>query len=705
MAPSHSQDTRRSPLGRAAEFVLPLAIVGCIMVLLCPMPAAMLDILLAANITLAVVILLTGLQVRSPLEFSSFPTLLLVTTLARLVLNVASTRLILSGADVAGLEAAGGVIRSFSEFVAGDRLLVGAIIFGILVLVQFVVITKGAGRIGEVAARFALDGLPGRQMAIDADLTAGSIDQTEAHRRREELTRQADFYASMDGASKFVRGDAIAGLVITAINILGGLAIGVLQSGMNITEAAELFTRLTIGDGLVSQVPALLISLAAGVLVTRTSAPTNLSGDVVRQTLTSPQTLVLTAGFLVLLVGTNLPKVPLLVLAAGCGVLWMVASARVRRREEQSRKTTPTKTRTKPQETSPVEDLLRVDPLEVELGVGLIRLAERGRGGDLIGRISEVRHSVAAELGIVLPKVRVHDNIRLERNQYRIKLSGLPIASGEVHPSRLVALDWGTAHGHLDGLAMTDPAFGLPGVWIDPQRREAAEASGYQVTDSAGIIATHLTEIIRRHASELLTREATAELIEGLRRRSPTLVSEVVPKLVSVGQVQCVLQLLLEEGVPVRNLSLVVEALGDATAKDETVAHDTEYLAEAARKRLARALCHRYRDEEGRLWVVSLDSEWERLLTDSLANSELGEPGQVSENIEEVCRQIDRECERLTAAGHPKVVLVSSRLRRALRQQTASRLPDVVLLGRREVTSDTRVEVVARVGLRRPAAA
>ncbi len=508
----------------------------------------------------------------------------------------------------------------------------------------------------------------------------------------------------MDGASKFVRGDAIAGLLLTAINIVGGLAIGIFQAGMPLTQAADVFTRLTIGDGLVTQVPALLISLAAGVLVTRSSAPTNVSGDMVRQTLAQPRTLLLTAGFLGLMVFTSLPAVPLLLLAAASVALAVF----VQRSPEAT--SAPTGKRPQPTPCAPpanesgaLDDLLRVDPLVLELGLGLIRLADRKRGGDIMTRISEVRRGVAAELGIVLPKLRMHDNMRLGRNEYRVKLNGLVIASGEVEPSRLLALDWGTAHESLEGIAVNDPAFGLSGVWIDPKIHDRAEQAGYQVIDSAGVIATHLTELIRRHAGELLTREATATLIESLRGCAPTLVAELVPTVVSIGQIQRVLQLLLDEGVPVRHLVPILEAIGDAATSGERLT--PEHLAEAARRRMARTLCHRYRDEEHRLWVVALEGDNESQLSAFLSGQPTGETASLPEALEFLLRRIDHETERLAAGGHPRVVLVAASARRGLRQLLQRRCSDVVVLSPAEVTSDTRIEIVARIGQRQGAAA
>jgi len=496
------------------ELILPVGIITSVLVILVPLPSFLMDILLSANITIAVIVLLTTIYVSQPLEFSIFPSLLLATTLGRLVLNVASTRLILTRADTEHLAAAGQVIRSFGEFVAGDKIIVGLIIFIIIIVIQFVVITKGATRISEVAARFALDGMPGRQMAIDADLNAGVIDEKEAQRRRLEITQQADFFGSMDGASKFVRGDAIAGIIITLINIVGGLVIGVLEAHMSLTEAASLFTKLTIGDGLVSQIPAFLISLAAALLVTRSSQDSNLPKDFLRQLFSRPQALAVAGGFLGILVFTSLPRIPLLTIGTGCGVLAMMLTRQQQKQSEVANAREQAEAEKAKQAPDRIEDFLVVDPMEVEIGVGLIRLADPRRGGDLLPRVTGVRQTVASDIGIVLPKVRIRDNMRLGENQYRIKIIGNPIADGEVQPDRLLAMDSGMTKGPIPGEETRDPAFDQRAIWIDQGLRDRAEMLGYTPVEPAAVLATHLQEVVRRHADELLTRDATKHLLD-----------------------------------------------------------------------------------------------------------------------------------------------------------------------------------------------
>jgi len=681
-------------IARWRDLILPAGIISSILVILVPLPPMLLDILLAGNITAAVIVLLTTIYVKSPLEFSVFPSLLLATTLGRLVLNVASTRLILTRAGTDGMFAAGGVIKGFGEFVAGDRIVVGLILFIIIVVIQFVVITKGATRISEVAARFALDGMPGRQMAIDADLNAGAIDEKEAQRRREEITRQADFYGAMDGASKFVRGDAIAGIVITLINIVGGLFIGVIESGMSVTDAAALFTKLTIGDGLVSQVPAFLISLAAGLLVTRSTQPSNLPMDFVQQLFSRPKALVVTGAFLAVLVFTQLPALPLLTIGAGCVALAMFLTKQNRNKLATAAAEERATAEKQAKSDERIEDFLAVDPMEIELGVGLIRLADPARGGDLLPRIAGVRQVVASDIGIILPKVRIRDNLRLEEHRYRIKIANNPVAEGTIHPDRLLAMNSGTATGSLPGVETQDPAFGQPAVWIDTGMRDRAEMLGYTPVDPAAVLATHLQEIVRRHADDLLTRDAVKHLVDEVKKTSPAVVDELIPGMMKLGEVQQVLQLMLREEVPIRPLALILETLGDYASRTK----DAVWLAEYARHRMARFLCTRYRDAEDRLHVVTLDPAVEDRIAAGIEHSERGLFIRMSPPaVDKTCSRIAEQVERLTRAGHPPVVLVSPQIRAGLRQITASSLPKLVVLSYNEITRDTKIESVGIV--------
>jgi flagellar biosynthesis protein FlhA len=633
------------------DLILPVGLIACVLVILTPVPAGLMDLLLAANITIAVTMLLTTLYVRTPLEFNIFPSLLLVTTLFRLVLNVAATRLILSHAITDKELAAGQVIYAFGNFVTGgdspgDSVVVGLVIFSIIVLIQFVVITKGATRISEVAARFTLDGMPGKQMAIDADLNAGVIDQQEAQRRRREITQQADFFGAMDGASKFVRGDAVAGIAIILINIIGGLFIGIVKNGMSPGEAASLFTTLTIGDGLVTQVPALLISLAAGMLVTRSSQASHLPSEFLRQLFMRPQALAIAGGFLGVLIFTHLPTVPLLVVGGACTGLAMMLSRRETRVHAAEEKRQTEAARRSQQR---VEDYLAVDPMELELGVGLIRLADPKRGGDLLERIRRVRQDVAAEMGFILPKVRVRDNMRLDQTQYRIKIADTVVAQGSLDAN---------------------------------------------VLDPGNTLATHLSETTRWHADELLTRDAVKHLLDELRRASPAVIDEVIPDVLKLGEVQRVLQILLREQVPIRQLEAILETLGDYALQTKNPIE----LAEHARQRLARTICVRYRDQAGRLSVATLDPALEEQIR---ANTDLSDAGLhvglSPREVDDVCAAVKTEVARLTAAGRLPIMLVSPSVRPAVKQITASQLPQLIVLSFSEITRDTRVESVGTV--------
>lgn len=683
-----------SRIAQWRDLIFPVGIITSLLVILIPLPPALMDLLLAGNITIAVIVLLTTIFVKAPLEFSIFPSLLLATTLGRLVLNVASTRLILTRAPTEQLSAAGEVIRNFGEFVAGDKIVVGLIIFIIIVVIQFVVITKGATRISEVAARFALDGMPGRQMAIDADLNAGIIDEKEAQRRRAEITQQADFYGAMDGASKFVRGDAIAGILITLINIVGGFIVGVWESEMTFAEAAAVFTKLTIGDGLASQVPAFLISLAAGLLVTRSTQRSNLPRDFMEQMFSRPPALAVAGGFLAVLVFTNLPSLPLLTLGSGCCALAVMIS-RQKQREATSAaaaaRAEADKVR-RPEER--IEDYLTVDPMEIEIGVGLIRLADPSRGGDLLPRITGVRQSVAADIGIVLPKVRIRDNMRLDEHQYRIKIANNPVADGRLYPDRLLAMDAGLSTGTVPGEATRDPAFQQPAVWIDQGWRERAELLGYTPVDPAAVLATHLQETVRRHADELLTRDATKHLVDQLKQSTPAVVDELSPGVMKLGEVQQVLQLLLREQVPIRQLGVILETLGDYATRTK----DPIWLTEYVRHRLSRTLCTRYRDQDNQLFVVTLDPALEDRIAAGIEHNERGLFIRMSPPaVETTCGLIAAAVRQLVQDHHPPVVLVSPQIRPGLKQLTMANLPHLHVLSYNEMTRDTRIESVALV--------
>ncbi len=689
---SAPQATSLGSMARLRDLILPVGIIASVLVIMIPLPAELMDVLLSGNITIAVLVLLTTVFVRTPLEFNIFPSLLLATTLFRLVLNVATTRLILTHAGAEGLWAAGGVVKAFGEFVAQDRIVVGLIIFAIIVVIQFVVITKGATRVSEVAARFALDGMPGRQMAIDADLNAGTIDEREAQRRRLEITRQADFFGAMDGASKFVRGDAIAGIVITLINIVGGLFIGMIQSGMSFTQAADIFTKLTIGDGLVTQVPAFLISLAAGLLVTRSSQESDLPAEFIKQLFSRPQALAVAGGFLGVLIFTNLPRLPLMALGGACVGLALTINRRETRAAAAIKAKKQADAAKNPEER--VEDFLSVDPMEIEIGVGLIRLADPKRGGDLLERVQRVRQNVAADIGIILPKVRIRDNMRLEQNQYRIKIADMVVAEGTIYSGMYLAIDSRMTTGKIHGIATKDPAFGTPAVWIEAGSREQAEMYGYTVVEPGSVIATHLTETVRKNADEILTRDAAKHLLDELKRASPAVVEELIPAAMKLAEVQQILQMLLREAVPIRQLGPILEVLGDYAPRTK----DPILLTEYVRHRLARTICTRYRDKEHRLYVVTLDPALEDKIRSGFDHNEHGMFIRMSpQAVESICRMMSAEMEKLITAGHPPIVLVSPQIRAALKQMTAPHIPQLVVLSYNEITRDTKIDSLAMV--------
>jgi flagellar biosynthesis protein FlhA len=680
---------------RHRELILPVSIIACVGVILVPLPTMVMDVLLAANITISVIVLLTTIYIRTPLEFNIFPTLLVATTLGRLVLNVATTRLILTRADTDLEGAAGSVIQAFGEFVAGDRLEVGIVIFVIIVLIQFLVITKGATRVSEVAARFALDGMPGRQMAIDADLNSGIIDEFEAQKRRQAITSQADFYGAMDGAGKFVRGDAIAGILITLINIAGGLYIGMWYADLSLAQSLALFTKLTIGDGLVSQVPAFLISLAAALLVTRSTQKVNLPTEFLSQLFSHPQALAVAGVFVTLLIFTQLPTVPLLVLGGGCmGLAYFVNKNQVNEVAMDAKvKADAEVEKNKPAEKR-AEDFLEIDPMRIEIGAGLLALADPRRGGDLMDKITGVRSILASEMGILLPKVRLKDKLSLPETVYEIQISGNLVTKGEVYPDRLLAIDVGNCTGVVNGFETREPAAGRPAVWITPDQKIHAEMYGYQTASPSMVVATHLQEIARKHADELLTRESTKQLVDQLKSQSPTVVEELLPNVMRLAEVQTVLQMLLREDIPIRQLGAIFETLGDYATRVK----DPTFLCEYVRNRLSRTICHRFADASGQLHVITMDPAMEDRIAAGFEVTDRGILIRMSPKaIEITCQQIAAQLQKLKLAGHRPVLLVSPRIRPALRQITQTYLPDLRILSHSEITLQTNTVSVGLV--------
>lgn len=673
--------------------MFPLMITASVLVIVAPLPPALLDLLLSANITLSVLILLTTIYIRKPLEFNVFPSVLLGTTLLRLVLNVATTRLILTRGAV-GTGAAGGVIQAFGEFVAGGQIAVGLIIFVILVVIQFLVITKGATRISEVAARFALDAMPGKQMAIDSELATQAITREEAKRRREEVAQQADFYGAMDGASKFVRGDAIAGIVITIINIAGGMYVGMIDHGMTAADAAMVFTKLTIGDGLVTQIPAFLLAMAAGLLVTRSSADSDLPRDMLGQIFVHPEAMGVSSAFVFFLSFTGLPRWPLLMISSALAMMAVtlkrskaaevIASAKAQQEEA-----------VKPAEVKP-EDRLTVDPMALDLGWGLLKLGDAEQGGDLQDRIPKLREVLAEELGIIMPRVRLRDNIKLPEQTYEICIRDIPVARGEIYVDGLLAIDTGAVQRPMAGIEAKDPSFGLPAVWIEPGERDRAVMFGYHVVDPATVMVTHLTEVVRRYSSELLSREAVHKLLDTLKNSAPKLVEELVPEVLKVTQIHQVLSNLLSERVPIRNLERILEALGDCAERSKDLGILTEY----ARHALSRTICQQYRDSDRVLQVATLDPALEDVINAGVHHGERGMEIKLSPQVmEAVTRGVaDVLKESLPPGRHP-VLLVSPQIRSAMKKMTSVSIPDLVVLSLNETTRDTQVESVGQVSI------
>jgi flagellar biosynthesis protein FlhA len=687
---------------RVKGAAFPAALVGLLFVFLVPLPTAILDLLLVINLTLSVILLVSVVYVKSPLELASFPSVLLAVTLFRLVLNVATTRLILTAGDGVSnpdeaLHSAGDVIQTFSSFVTGDKIVVGLIIFVIIFVIQFVVITKGSTRISEVAARFTLDAMPGKQMAIDADLNAGAIDETEARKRRENIGQEADFYASMDGASKFVRGDAIAGIVITLVNIVGGIFVGMTETDWAIGDIAGLFTRLTIGDGLVSQVPAFVVSLAAGLLVTRSSSREELGNEIITQVFDRPKALVVAAGFLVVMSVTGLPAVPMLVLGAGCGGVAYLLTRRDNKKAEAATRQESAQAAAAV-EPPAIEDQLSLDALELEVGGGLIAMCDPKRQGELLPRITSVRQQLAIELGIVVPSVRIRDNVQLEPTEYVVKLRGATIARGETFPEQYMAMDSGTAAGPITAAEpTTEPAFGLPAYWITEPQREEAEVLNYTVVDAVDVLSTHLAEVLKRFSHELLTRQNVRDLLDKLKETSPALVEEVVPELAKPGDIQKVMQNLLRERVPVRDLETIVETIGDYAGRTT----DASLLTEVCRHALARTICKQYVDEQDKLWCVTLDPAVEQLIRGHTEEVEqqaprLTMPAQTQQTL---VTRIAEKVEELAASGRPGVLLVDPAVRQAVREVVAHALPHVAVLGYGEVVQDVDVEAVGLVSM------
>lgn len=676
---------------KLTDILVPVLIIGIVLLMIIPMPPLAMDFLLSLNISISLMILLISMFNQEPLQFSIFPSMLLVTTVFRLGLNVSTTRLILTRGN------AGEVVRAFGEFVIQGDPIVGFIIFAIIVIVQFLVITKGSERVSEVAARFTLDAMPGKQMAIDADLNSGIITETEARARRLKVQRESDFYGAMDGASKFVKGDAIAGIIITVINIIAGFVIGATRLDLSLADSLQRFTLLTVGDGLVSQIPALMISVGTGIVVTRAASDSSLASDMLQQLFNTPVIMYVVAGVLSALALTPLPKLPLLSLALFFVYLAQTISQRDRKASaqpegEETTAASETEDIRRPENIIP---LLQVDPIELEFGYGIIPLADPNQGGDLFDRLVMIRRQIALEFGIIVPMIRLRDNIQLEPNQYNVKIKGASVASGTIVFDHFLAMSPGHVEGDIEGIETVEPAFGLPAKWIRSEERERAEILGYTVVDPSSIISTHLTEIIKRHAHELVTRQDVKQLIDNVRENHETLVQELIPSQMSIGDVQKVLANLLREFISIRDLVSILETLADYAG----VTRDTNVLTEYVRQNLKRQIGATYMPTK-QAKVITLDQHLEELLMTSIKHGENGtylslDPRTSSGIINSLAVQL----QNLLAMGEQPVVVTAPIVRFYFKQMTESTIPDLIVLSYNEIEGDIDLQSVGTVSI------
>mgnify|MGYP000944409234 CR=1 FL=1 len=663
-------------------------IILIVLIIIIPVPPFLLDILLAINISLSVVILLNTIYAKDALQFSIFPSLLLITTLFRLSLNISSTKLILAKGDP------GEVVKAFGTFVIQGNVVVGFIVFIIITIVQFLVITKGSERVSEVAARFTLDAMPGKQMAIDADLNTGLITEQEAKERRKNVQREADFYGAMDGASKFVKGDAIAGIIITVINIIGGFVLGMIRQEGELLEIMNKYTNLTVGDGLVSQIPSLLISTATGIIVTRAASDSNLSTDLLKQIFQNPLVMFLgsaVAGFMAIIPG--LPTLPFAVLCAVLAIAGYNMKNAIKKstvKEELQIQETEVEEIRKPEN---VISLLQIDPIELEFGYGIIPLADVNQGGDLLDRVVMIRRQIALELGMIVPVIRLRDNIQLNPNEYIIKIKGVEVARGEIMFDHYMAMNPGTVEEEVEGIPTVEPAFGLPAIWVSEAQRERAEILGYTVVDPPSVIATHLTEVIKKHAHELISRQDVQSLIDNIKQNHSALIEELIPKQMSIGEVQKVLANLLKEGISIRDLPTILETLADYIA----VTRDTDILTEYVRQGLARAISSKYIGKE-KANVITLDPKLEQQIMGAVQQTEHGsylslDPSVTQKIISEVYKQI----QKLLSMGQQPIILASPFVRLYFRRLVEQSIPGVIVLSYNEIDPQVEVQSVGMV--------
>ncbi len=681
-----------------SSLLVAVGVVGILMVMVVPLPTFFLDLLLSFNITIGLVILLMAMYNTDALEFSSFPSILLITTLFRLSLNIASTRLILLKGHL-GVDAVGQVISSFGSSMVGGNFAVGLIIFLIMVLINFIVITKGSGRIAEVAARFTLDAMPGKQMAIDADLNAGLINESEAKKRRKEISRQSEFYGAMDGASKFVRGEAVASLIIMAINIMGGLFMGAVMQNMDVVQAAETYTLLTIGDGLVSQIPTLIISTAAGIIVSRAASNASMGKEFLQQFGMQPQALGVGATIIFIFgLIPGLPNLPFIILGSALGGLAFYSFKQqaaekekaVTEEEEQAKETEEPL----PGAPETVEALLPLDTLQLEVGYGLIAMVDEKQDGDLLERIRAIRRQFATDLGIIVPPLHVRDNLQLSPDAYKLMLKGVEIAGGELMMGHMLAMDSGAVKRKIEGIPTTEPAFNLPALWIKEEQKDEAQVAGYTVVDPTTVLATHLTEILRSHAQELLGRQDAQRLLDNLAKTHPKVIEELVPNLLTLGGIQKVLQNLLQERVSIRDLLTICETLADFAPMSK----DPDVLTEYVRQKLARSIVAEYTDETGTLALLTLSTQAEDMVRESIQKGEQGFYLALEPNLAQRLLDSTQEmAEKITNEGYQPIILCNAMIRRHLRGLLERFMPTVAVLSHNELTTQTKIKSLGTI--------
>jgi len=679
-----------SRVSKHSDLLAALAVVVVVIMLIIPMPPQIIDLLIATNITVGLLLLLATMYVPRALDLAAFPSILLLTTMLRLAINVSVTRLILLHGH------AGDMVTAFGNFVVGGSLIVGIVVFLLLVVIQFIVVTNGSGRVAEVAARFTLDAMPGKQMAIDADLNAGQITEDQARQRREEITREADFYGAMDGASKFVKGDAMASIIIVVINLVGGIAVGVLQQGRSFSDAIHTFSLLTIGDGLAAQIPALLISVATGILVTRAASTGDLGSDITSQVASHPKVLQI-AGAVAIGFGLfpGMPKIPFLLL--GAVLVFLGRTLAKRAPQEDTVQEAAPQLSAEQEESQRAQEVVAVNPLELALGINLIPLVDSAHGGTLLNRIRSIRNQIAEDLGVIIPQVRIHDEPSLETHEYVIMVRGSEVDRAHVVPGHLLAINSGQALGHVSGIDTTEPAFGLPAIWIDESLRTEAEGLSYTVVDAESVIITHLTEVIRRHVADLLSRQETRKLLDALKASSPAVVEDVVPDALSIGDVQRVLQALLREGVPIKDLATILETIGDrARAGDR----EPQLLAEYARRQLARMLVSPYLDESRTLRAINLTPQAEQELTGALTRHTPDGAevlGIDPQRAQQIVAGIAQQADMASQMGLQAVLLTSAPIRRHLREMLSATSPSTPVFSYQEIPSGINVEFIGEI--------